>query len=117
MMPAMTSRHVALALALALGCGSDDLVTANGAPDRSLSLAPGQQLELTLQSIGPGGYISPPAISSPAVQFIDVVVVTPAVPAGVTQRFRFRAVAPGQAVVTLQHTGQSAAVEDTINVR
>ena len=117
MMFPIRSRHLAVGLALALGCRSDDLVTANGAPDRSMSVAPGQHLELTLQSIGPGEYISPPAISSPAVQFIDVGLVTPAVPAGITQRFRFRALAPGQAVVTFQHTGRNPAVEDTIDVR
>ena len=106
-----------VAAAMLPGCGSDNLVSANGGPDRTLSLAVGQELALTFQSIGPGEYASPPAISSPAVEFRDVALVTPAVPAGVTQRFRFRAVAPGQAVIRFEHTGQGPAVEDTVDVQ
>lgn len=113
----MRIRALTLPLALLLGCASEDLVSANGPPNRTLALALGHELGLTLQSIGPGEYASPPTISSAAVQFIDVVPVMPAVPAGITQRFRFRAAAPGQAVITFQHTGLSATVEDTVNVR
>ena len=108
---------VVVASAILIGCGSDNLVSANGSPDRALSLAVGQDLALTFQSIGPGEYVSPPTISSPVVEFRDVALVTPAVPASVTQRFRFRAVAPGQAVIRFEHTGQGPAVEDTVNVQ
>lgn len=97
------------------GC-SDDLVSATGAPDRSLSLAVGQTLDLTLQTVGPGEYTSPPLISSNSVRFLEVSLVTPAVPAGPTQRFRFRAEAPGHAVITFHHSGQSPTVEDTVDV-
>jgi hypothetical protein len=107
---------VALALVLLGGCSSDGLVSANGAPPRTLSLGLGRELGLTLQSVGPGEYMSPPLVSSSAVEFLDVSLVTPAVPAGVTQRFRFRAAAPGQAVITFHHTGQGPTIEDTVNV-
>jgi hypothetical protein len=112
----MHNRSLILVLGLVAGCGSG-IVSENGAPDRTFSLAVGSQLELTFQSIGPGEYMSPPAISLGAVEFLDVSFVGPAVPAGVTQRFRFRAVAPGKAVITFQHTGQTRTVEDTVNVQ
>jgi hypothetical protein len=87
-----------------------------------LSLNVGQTLELTLQTIAPGEYASPLTISSTAIQFIDVKLVTPGVPAGVTQQFRFRAAAPGRAVIVFRHTGESSdpgaglTVHDTIEV-
>jgi hypothetical protein len=112
----MHNRSLILALGLVAGCGSD-IVSENGVPDRTFALAVGSQLELTFQSIGPGEYLSPPAISSGAVEFLEVSLLTPGVPAGVTQRFRFRAALPGQAVITFQHTGQNPTVKDTVNVQ
>jgi hypothetical protein len=55
-------------------------------------------------------------VSSAAVRFLDVRLVTPAVPAGPTQRFRFEAVGPGLAVIVFHHTVQGPAIEDTIDV-
>jgi hypothetical protein len=103
--------------ALLAACRAENLVSIPGTPDRTVFVAVGQELDMTLQTIGPGEYASPPTISSGALRFLDVIMVTPAVPAGPTQRFRFRAEAPGQAVVTFHPTGQSPAVEDTVNVR
>jgi hypothetical protein len=108
-------------IAVVAAC-SDDLVGANGIPSRSLTVKVGQTLELTLQAIGPGEYASPPTISSASIRFVDVSLVTPAVPAGVTQRFRFHAGTPGRAVITFQHSGQSSdpgaglTVQDTVDV-
>jgi len=106
-------RGFVLALGLA-GCSQGPL-EANGFPNHSVSIKAGRELELTLQTIGPGEYVSPPAVSSAAVRFLDVRLVSP-VPAGATQRFRFDAVAPGVAVVVFQHTAQGPTIEDTINV-
>jgi hypothetical protein len=109
------------AIAAVAAC-SDDVVGSNGIPSRSMSLKVGETLELTLQSIGPGEYASPPAISSASLRFLDVSLVTPAVPAGVTQKFRFRAQAAGRAVITFEHTGQSSdrgaglTIQDTVEV-
>src|SRR5512138_167157 len=86
---------VALGLA---GCGQGPF-EANGIPSQSLSIKAGRELDLTLQTIGPGEYASPPSVSSDVLRFLDVRLVTPPVPAGVTQRFRFEAVAPGRAVI------------------
>ena len=97
-------------------CGQGSL-EANGLPGHSLYIKAGQTLELTLRTIGPGEYASPPSISSPAVRWRDVSLVTPAVPAGPTQRFRFEAVASGRAVITFHHTVQSTTIEDTVDVR
>jgi hypothetical protein len=97
------------------GCGQGPL-EANGVPSQTLSIKAGRELELTLQTIGPGEYASPPLVSSAAVRFLDVRLVTPAVPAGPTQRFRFEAVGPGVAVIVFRHTVQDPAIEDTISV-
>ena len=105
---------LSVALGLA-GCGQGPL-EANGVPSQTLSIKAGRELELTLQTIGPGAYASPPLVSSAAVRFLDVQLVTPAVPAGPTQRFRFEAVGPGVAVIVFHHTVQGPAIEDTINV-
>lgn len=106
---------VATALGLA-GCGGSPTET-NGGRGETLSVVAGRELSLTLQSIGPGEYASPPSVSSAAIRFLDVQLVGPAVPAGVTQRFRFAALRQGRAVVVFHHTGQGPTVEDTVDVR
>lgn len=106
-------RGFVLALGL-VGCSQGSL-EANGAPGRTFSIEAGRELELTIQTIGPGEYVSPPAVSSAAVRFLDVRQGNP-VPAGVTQHFRFEAVAPGVAVVVFHHKLQGPTIEDTILV-
>jgi len=82
-----------------------------------LRVALGQELDITLQTIGPGRYDSLPAISSPAIRFLDMSFVGPAVPAGPTQLFRFKAEARGQAVVSFyQSTVGYPIVIDTVEV-
>ena len=110
--PGLTGVLIALALS---SCGEGSL-EANGLPSHSISIKAGQTLELTLQTIGPGEYASPPSVSSPAVRWRDVHLVAPAVPAGPTQRFRFEAVAPGRAVIAFHHTVQGTTIEDTVDV-
>ena len=111
-----------LSAATGLAACSNDVLGANGIPSRTLSLNVRQTLELTLQTIGPGEYASPPSISSTSVRFVDVMLVTPGVPAGVTQRFRFRAESPGRSIIMFQHTGQASdpgaglTVHDTVEV-
>jgi hypothetical protein len=102
-----------LAFVLA-GCGQGPLET-NGLPSRTVSIKAGRQLELTLQTIGPGEYVSPPRVSSAAIRFLEVRQGTP-VPAGVTQIFRFEAVSPGVAIIVFQHKLQGPTIEDTVNV-
>jgi hypothetical protein len=83
-----------LALVAAAGlvlasCGSDPL-EANGTSSSAFSAKVGQEVILTLQTTGPGEYSSPPVVSSDVVRFLDVQLVTPAVPAGVTRKSAFR---------------------------
>ena len=59
----------------------------------------GQEIDVTLGNIG-SEIASPPHISSGAVGFLGDEIVMPPIPSGVTQRFRFRAVAPGRAILT-----------------
>jgi hypothetical protein len=56
-------------------------------------------------------------VSSGAVRFLDVSLVSPYVPAGPTQRFRFDARTRGKSIIVFQHTDNNRTVEDTIDVR
>jgi len=65
---------------------------------------------------------TPPAISSPALRFIDAGYVPQKVqsPGGPTWDYRFRAMQPGQAIITFrEHIGatDSTLVYDTVSVR
>ncbi len=101
---------------LLAACGTEPLAV-SGSPNRTLFVALGQELDLTLQTVGPGEYQSPPTVSSPSIRFLDVAFVGPAVPAGPTQRFRFQAEAPGEAIILFQHSGSNPPVSDTVEVR
>jgi hypothetical protein len=109
------SRFIAVAGVLLTACRESPLsISATG--NSSLSVSLGNELNITLQNIGPGEFQSPPEVSSPAVRFLDVSDVG-FPPAGPTQRFRFKAVARGQAIISFHHTGNMATVEDTVVVR
>jgi hypothetical protein len=108
-------RVVLVALALA-ACGKSPL-TVTGEGGRRLSTTVGREIRITLGTVGPGEYESPPEISSSSVTFEEVAVVGPTVPAGVRQEFRFRAAARGEAVIRFLHSDDDPVVEDTIDVR
>jgi hypothetical protein len=103
-----------LVLGGVFGCGGP--LEANGSSGGSFSIEAGQELELTLGTTGPGEYGSPPDISSPALRFLDVRVVGPFTPGGARQRFRFKGMAPGVAVIVFHNAVQDRTVEDTVNV-
>lgn len=69
---------------------------------KTIEAALGQEIEITLQTIGPGRY-GTPSISSRALRFIDVVFGAP-VPGGPTQIFRFSTEETGSAMITITHT-------------
>jgi hypothetical protein len=77
----------------------------------------GQQVNITLGTVGPGQYDSIPAVSSTAVRFIDASFVGPAIPSGPQQLFRFTGQTTGVAIITFRHTGMNPTVVDTIAVR
>ena len=114
-------RRVAAIVVITLlaSCGSDNpvAISITGDTSRTFTVPAGSQFSVTLQTIGPGEYSSPPSLSSSAVQFRDVADVSPYVPAGPTQRFRFLAVAPGSTIVRFTHTDRNPMVEDTVLVR
>ena len=91
-------------------------VYANGSVSQTIKAAKGAEVHVTLQVIGPGIYDSVPSVSSSNVKFLDESEVFPAVPAGPTQLFRFKAVELGTAIVTFIDRPQGLTVEDTIVV-
>ncbi len=110
--------RVAGALCFLAGCTTEPLepLKVRGSQGQTFSLAVGQELDVTLQTIGPGQYESPPSVSSLSLRFLDVAFVGPFVPAGPTQEFRFEGTAPGQAIVVFTHSGNNPTITDTVNV-
>ena len=108
-----------LTILAAPACGGSNPVSVSirGDTSQSLTVPVGTEFTVTLQTIGPGEYSSPPAVSSAAVRFLDAAQVSFAVPGGATQQFRFAAMVAGKAIVVFQNTGMTPTVEDTVNVR
>jgi hypothetical protein len=88
-----------------------------GSPSSTLSIDVGQEVLITMRTVGPGEYASPPVVTGTAVTFLDVSLADAQVPAGETQVFRFKGVSRGQAVVVFHNTGTHADVSDTVVVR
>ncbi len=75
-----------------------------------------QQVDITLQTIGPAQF-GTPEISSPAIRFENVAVKKPWLPAGPTEVYIFEAVAEGEAQIQIPSTNPSANFAVTIQVR
>ncbi|HEV2751960.1 MAG TPA: hypothetical protein VGV12_15670 [Gemmatimonadales bacterium] len=106
---------IACAAFFLTACAKQPLAV-RGFQGQTLSVAVGQELDVTLQTVGPGQYESPPMVSSPSLQFLSVAFVGPYVPAGPTQQFKFKGEAPGQAIVVFQHSGNNPTITDIVNV-
>ena len=107
-----------LTVLIASSCGGKNPVAVSiKGSSQSITLSAGTEFSVTLQTIGPGEYSSPPTVSTAVVHFLDVSQVIPVVPAGPTQRFRFDATTRGRAILLFQHTGNNRTVEDTVDVR
>jgi hypothetical protein len=108
-------------LLLTFGC-SDDPVSASlrGLDDQSISVPVGTEINVILGTTGPGEYGSPPELSSGSISFVDMAYVGPATPAGVTQRFRFRAMRRGNTQIifrlTVNHSTQRTVVVHSVDV-
>lgn len=115
----MRVQHHALLLAVALaglgGCGPDPFAVMNDS-SQTISLDVGQELDLTLGTLGPGVYQTP-SISSGAVAFLGDSLISPNSPAGPRQLFRFQGVAAGSAIIVLTHSGNQPTVTDTVVVQ
>jgi len=89
------------------GCGSRQSQTislGNADAGRTVAAAVADEIHLTLQTIGPGQY-GDPSVSSRAAVFLGESPAGPSNPGGPTQLFRFEAIAPGRADITVPHTG------------
>jgi hypothetical protein len=110
-----------LGVLLLAACGSDNVVGVRVDDLASEIVAyRGQKIDIKLGNVGPAIYASPPSISSSVLEYLGVDIVPPYTPGGPTQLFHFRAVAPGQAVVTFQRVLQDSVVstvQDTVRVR
>ena len=98
---------VAAVIGLALtSCSREDRIRLTNADSgRQITVGVDAQIEITLQTIGPGEY-SDPQVSSGSVRLVGVSSLTPP-PAGSRQLFRFQAAAPGRADIMIPHTGQN----------
>lgn len=89
----------------------------SGDNGRLLSIGLGDELDVTLQTIGPGQYDEHPSVSFPGVVFSKVSLLTPPNPGGPRQLFQFTAVAAGHAVIAIPHTFQNSRFEIAVDVR
>ena len=113
---------VAAYTALGLAACGRNAVTGPFVDDRSQTVlaAVDQEVNVTLGNVGGPVYGEPPHISSAALLYLDVSAVPPYTPGGVRQRFRFRAAAPGVAIITFRKVRDDSSisiVEDTVQVR
>ena len=96
-------------------------VVLNYAPSQTVTLVVGQELEITVGTLGPGSYDAPTISSSAVIRVPDYTVDSIVTPGGPTQHFRFMAQAAGQAIITLGQSGRttfrSDTVRDTVIVR
>jgi hypothetical protein len=106
---------VVLASLVGFGCYPDPTPVELTSKDngRDVSTALHQEVDVTLQTIGPGQF-GAPVISSPAVNFEGMTFPTSQNPGGPTQLYRFRTVADGNAVITIPHDSGSASFTVTL---
>jgi hypothetical protein len=69
---------------------------------QALSVTVGQPIQITLQTIGGGQYVSP-QISSPAIRFESAAFAERPNPGGPKQIYRFRAASEGEAQIFIPH--------------
>jgi hypothetical protein len=89
----------------------------SGDNGRLLSVGVGDEIDVTLQTIGPGQYDERPSVSFAGIVFSKASILTPPNPGGPRQLFQFTAVAPGHAVISILHTVQNSRFEITVDVR
>jgi hypothetical protein len=113
-------KRIPLVITIAVACARDP-VSAVGQPDDTLRVRVNQKLELTVQNVGPGEYLSPPTIASesgrPVLEFLDAALACPCPPAGARQRFRFEGRQPGVATVTIQQSVTHHEITAIVRVR
>lgn len=80
-------------------CHGPSPVEVYGAANARFSIVTGQEIDIRLQTIGPGSYSVPPTLTGSAIEYLEV---TPGGidPGGDNQVFHFRGIASGTTVVT-----------------
>ena len=96
-------------------CGTNPVAVMNDS-SQMITLKVGQELDLTLGTVGPGAYQTP-TLSSGAVAFLGDSLIGPNKPAGPRQLFRFQGVAAGSAIIVLTHSGDQPTITDTVVVQ
>ena len=90
---------------LGCGCSHERLITlTNSDSGRSVAAAVGDEIDVTLQTIGPGQY-GIPTLSSKSVRFLGVSLTGSPNPGGPRQLLRFKATAAGRAKISIAHEG------------
>jgi hypothetical protein len=84
---------------------------------KHVSTKVGQEIIVTLQTIGPGGQYEAPRVSSSSVRFEGSYFPKEQVPAGPTQVYRFMSAAAGEAKVDIPHSGENRAYQITVHVK
>ena len=105
----MLVASVAVATGASLGaCSRSDPVRVSGAENAGeVELASHQELQATLQTIGPGEY-GDPALTSDAVRFVGMSFSKVQTPGGPTQIYTFTAEHAGTSTITIPHRGDVA---------
>jgi hypothetical protein len=94
---------LALALTIASCHRSNERITLdNSSNGRTISAAPGDTIEVTLQTIGPGQYETPTVFGP--IRFLGESAAGAPNPGGPRQLFRFQAVTTGRGEITILHT-------------
>lgn len=112
---------IALA-AMAASCHSsnDRISLDNSSNGHTTSAAPGDEIDITLQTIGPGQYQTPSVSGS--VRFLGESAAGLPNPGGPRQLFRFEAVTVGRGQITIPHTAMEPPLQTppfmvTVDVR
>jgi hypothetical protein len=101
----LTTGVAAVALSAACHSSGSRVSLTNSDNGRSLAVAVGDEIDVTLQTIGPGQY-GKPAVSSGSVRFLGGSSPGAPNPFGARQPLRFEVVAAGRADVTILHTDE-----------
>lgn len=99
----VTSGVAILLFAVCCRPSSDRISLDNSSNGRTVTVAPGDKIDITLQTIGPGQYETP-TVSSGSIRFLGESSAGVPNPGGPRQLFRFEAVTVGRADITIPHT-------------
>ena len=83
-------------------CPNTTVSLTNADDRRTIGVLVGDEIDITLQTIGPGAY-GTPVLTSGSLRFLGESSPGPQNPGGVRQLFRFEAVAAGRAEITIPH--------------